>query len=139
MFQLNYTLPHMTRITRILMVASVAAIALLAWACRPTDESNTLSTAETAITIEIRGLRDLPDDVRARTTMELALKVRQLPVSPNKVSVAQSLANLSTEGDFGRDTLQEVTTTLASAVGEQPVAAGKDGTPAGPYVALAQL
>jgi peroxiredoxin len=98
-----------------------------------------MSAAESAISEEIGGLRDLPDDVRARTTRELALKIRKLPVTPNKVSVALSLANLSTEGDFGRDTLQEVTTTLASAVRERPVAAGKDGAPAGPYVALAQL
>jgi len=129
----------MTTITRTLTVTGIAVIALLAWTYGLPAQSTVLSTAESAISKEIGGLRDLPDDVRARTTKELALKIRKLPATPNKVSVAQSLANLSTEGDFGRDTLQEVTTTLASAVREQPPAAAKDGTPAGPYVALAQL
>ena len=55
------------------------------------------------------------------------------------MSVALDLANLSTEGDFGRDTLQEVTTTLAAALRERPAPADKGGKPAGPYIALAQL
>src|SRR5208282_229330 len=49
-----------------------------------------------------------------------------------------ALANLSTEGDFGRDTLQEVTTTLATALREQPPA-GKVGEPDSAYVELASL
>jgi len=43
------------------------------------------------------------------------------------------LAGLSTEGDFGHDTLQEVATTLAEALREQPVPWAKaEGTTAGP-------
>jgi peroxiredoxin len=80
----------------------------------------------------------LPDDVRARTTKQLAIEIRQLPVAVNKLRLASDLANLSTEGDFGRDTLQEVTTTLAAALREIPVPV-KQGQPAMPYVELAQL
>ncbi len=77
--------------------------------------------------------------MRAATTKELALKIRQLPAVPNKLRLANGLANLSTEGDFGHDTLQEVTTTLALALQEQPAPAGKNGDPAEPYGELAEL
>jgi peroxiredoxin len=87
---------------------------------------------------QLRGLRDLPDDVRARTTKQLAMDIRQLPAGSNKVALANGLASLSTEGDFGRDTLQEVATTLAAALREHPVQADKDEPPP-PYVELAQL
>jgi peroxiredoxin len=93
---------------------------------------------EKPIADQIRGLRGLPDDVRARTTKNLAIEIRQLPVTPNKLRLAADLANLSTEGDFGRDTLQEVATTLATALREQPVQA-KQGQPPRPYVELAEL
>jgi len=93
---------------------------------------------EKPIVEQIRGLRKLDDAVRARTTRELALQIRQLPVVPNKLRLAGALANLSTEGDFGRDTLQEVTTTLAQALQEQPPA-GKPGQPDEMYVELASL
>ena len=93
---------------------------------------------EKPIATQIGGLRDLPDDVRARTTKNLAIEIRKLPAAPNKVRLAYDLANLSTEGDFGRDTLQEVATTLATALGERPIPA-KRGQPAMPYVELAQL
>ncbi len=45
---------------------------------------------------------------------------------------------LSTEGDFGHDMLQEVATTLAAALHEQPLQAEK-GQPPRPYVELAEL
>jgi peroxiredoxin len=87
---------------------------------------------------QIRGLRQLPDDQRAVVTLDLALRIRELPASPNKLRLAVGLANLSTEGDFGRETLQQVTTTLAAALRELPVASAPD-KPAPPYVTLAQL
>ncbi len=93
---------------------------------------------EKPIADQIRSLRGLPDDVRARTTKNLAIEIRQLPVTPNKLRLAADLANLSTEGDFGRDTLQEVATTLAAALREQPIQA-KQGQPPRPYVELAEL
>jgi peroxiredoxin len=70
---------------------------------------------------QIHGLRALPDDVRAQTTKDLALKIRQLPVTENKLRLAFGLANLSTEGDFGHATLQEVATTLAQTLKERPL------------------
>ncbi len=96
------------------------------------------SPQEKPIAEQIHGLRNLPDDVRAHTTKELALQIRQLPASPNKLRLAVGLANLSTEGDFGHDTLQEVATTLADTLLQQPVPDEK-GQPAAPYVELAQL
>jgi hypothetical protein len=96
------------------------------------------SDREKPIVEQLHGLRKLDDTVRARTTRDLALEIRQLPVVPNKVKLAAALAGLSTEGDFGRDTLQEVTTTLAMALREQPPA-GKPGEPDSLSVELASL
>jgi peroxiredoxin len=93
---------------------------------------------ERPIREQIRRLRALPDDARAHTTKDLALKIRELPKTENKLRLATSLANLSTEGDFGRDTLQDVTTTLADTLREQPPP-DDHGGPAAPYVVLAQL
>jgi peroxiredoxin len=100
--------------------------------------SLTLSPEEQSISQRIHGLRQLPDDVRARTTKDLALQIRKLPVTPNKLQLALGLANLSTEGDFGHDTLQEVATTLAEALRESP-APLQQGQPSMPYLELAQL
>ncbi len=96
------------------------------------------SDEEKSIVEQLHGLRHLPDDVRARTTAQLAIRIRQLRSGTAKVSLAFSLASLATEGDFGHDTLQEVATTLASALREQPPPSEK-GQPAGPYIELAQL
>ncbi len=88
---------------------------------------------------QIRGLRQLSDKERGRVTWKLALEIRQLPPSENKVRLATGLATLSTEGDpGGRETVQEVATTLADALGEHPLAAGK-GQPAMPYAVLAAM
>ena len=93
---------------------------------------------EAAIRDQIRRLRSLPDDARARTTKQLALDIRRLPAKPHKLDLAFAIANLSTEGDFGRETLQEVATTLANALREDPPP--MMGTePAPPYVELAEL
>jgi peroxiredoxin len=96
------------------------------------------SDQEKPIVEQLRGLRKLDDTVRVQTTKDLALQIRQLPVVPNKVQLAGALANLSTEGDFGRDTLKEVTSTLETALREQPPA-GKPGEPDSLYVELASL
>ena len=97
-----------------------------------------MPSKEKTIADQIGHLRSLPDDVRAKTTKQLALEIRELPSSMNKLNLASGLANFSTEGDFGRDTLQEVTTTLAGALREQPQKMnGND--PAYPYVQLAML
>src|SRR5262249_3273733 len=93
---------------------------------------------EAPILQTLRGLRKLPDSVRANATKEAALRIRNLPSGQHKVILAMDLAGLSTEGDFGRDTLQEVTTTLALALHETPVS-DDNGKPAGEYFELAEL
>jgi peroxiredoxin len=110
------------------------------------------SAEEQPIADQIHGLRGLADDVRAGTTKDLALKIRKLPVSENKLRLAVGLAGLSTEGDFGHDTLQEVATTLADTLRERPLpwpakdekkgageAASSTREPAYPYIELATL
>src|ERR1039458_8741345 len=108
------------------------------------------SAEEKPLADQIHGLRALPDDVRAGTTKDLALKIRKLPPTENKLRLAVNLAGLSTEGDFGHNTLQEVATTLAATLRERPVpwqesndsdAGGKAGVrdPAYPYLELATL
>jgi len=98
-----------------------------------------LSDQEKPIVAQLHALRSLPDDMRARTTKELALQIRQLPATAHKLSLAGWLASLSTEGDFGHDTLQEVADTLRDALREQPPPAEKNGDPNSLYVELAAL
>lgn len=102
------------------------------------QSSDTLSDQEHALMQQLRGLRELADDQRAVATKRLALQIRQLPAGHEKVSLANALGSLSTEGDFGRDTLQEVTTTLADSLREHPLPPQR-GAPALPYAELAQL
>ncbi len=109
------------------------------------------SADEKPLADQIHGLRGLADDVRAGTTKDLALKIRKLPATENKLRLAVGLAGLSTEGDFGHDTLQEVATTLAETLRERPVpwAEAKEADagggaratrePAYPYIELASL
>ncbi len=120
------------------MFSSFAVILLLLGPLSVGHAQTGTASREKAIADQINHLRSLPDDVRARTTKQLALEIRQLPASMNKRNLASDLANFSTEGDFGRDTLQEVTTTLAEALREQPIPM-KEGQPAFEYVSLAQL
>lgn len=118
--------------------ATVAAAALLLCAAAAVAQKIVWSALEKPIADRIASLRQLPDDVRARVTKELALQIRQLPAetkneAAKKLELAGMLANLSTEGDFGHDTLQGVATTLAEALHQRP------GGPPSPYVELAQL
>ena len=85
-----------------------------------------------AIQDQVHRLRSLPDAERAKVTRQLALQIRQLPSAAPKVGLADELANFATEGDFGRDTLQTVTSTLAQALAEKP------GEPDS-YLSLARL
>ncbi|MEJ2010448.1 MAG: TlpA disulfide reductase family protein [Acidobacteriota bacterium] len=97
------------------------------------------SPQQKAIVKRIKGLRQLPDRTRGHATKQLALEIRQLPASENKVQLALGLASLSTEGDpGGRETLQAVTTTLADALRDHPLPP-KDGQPAMAYSELASL
>ncbi len=83
------------------------------------------------IEARLHQLRSLPDAERIKVTRELALDIRRLPATPKKEALAEQLANLVTEGDPGHDTLQEVATTLAQALHEQPLPSA--------YATLAQL
>ena len=96
------------------------------------------SAEEQPIADQLRELRQVPDDARGAVTRQLAVRIRRLPAAPNKLRLAEGLTNLATEGDFGRETLQDVATTLAEALREQPVP-NENGEPAAPYVTLAQL
>jgi|SRR5579862_5771169 len=91
---------------------------------------------EKPIVAQIKGLRGQPDDLRAQATKQLALEIRALPESPTKTKLALYLASRATEGDFGHDTLQEVATTLADAVQQQPPQEKPDPAP---YQELAEL
>ena len=107
-------------------------------ALRAQEQKIVWNNQEKPIADRIGGLRALPDDVRGDATKKLAIEIRQLPMTPNKLRLANSLAMLSTEGDFGHEMLQEVATTLAAALREQPLPAEK-GQPPRPYVELAEL
>jgi peroxiredoxin len=96
------------------------------------------SEQEKPLLQQLRGLRQLPDDGRVSATKQLALQIRLLPATQNRVALATGLASLATEGDFGHDTLQEVATTLAAALRDQPLPEDR-GQPAEPYVELATL
>ena len=80
------------------------------------QNQHVLNDQERPIAEQIKKLRSLPDDVRANATRQLAFQIRALPAGPNKLRLAMGLAGRATEGDFGHDTLQEVTTTLEEAV-----------------------
>jgi len=98
------------------------------------------SPQEKPIARQIEGLRSLPDNARGRVTKQLALQIRQLPPSMNKVWLATALAALSTEGDpGGRDTLQEVASTLAGALRQYPLPATLGQHAMLPYQVLAGL
>jgi peroxiredoxin len=125
---------HLRSVVRVLLISI-----LLVGSCAVFAQQKIVwSDQERPIAEQIGTLRKLDDAVRARTTKDLALQIRQLPAVPNKLRLAGNLANLSTEGDFGHDTLQEVTTTLAAALREQPPA-GKAGEPNRLYMELASL
>lgn len=94
---------------------------------------------EKAISESIGKMRSMPDDERAKATLNAALQIRKLTPGKSKVNLASGLCNLSTEGDFGHDTLQEVANTLARALQETPISDPSQRTPAGPYLQLANL
>jgi len=121
------------------MFVVVVGLCLIAGGATSAQNGDTAWTKpETQIRDQIRKLRSLPDDDRAGTTKQLALDIRALPRTEHKLHLATSLATLSTEGDFGHDTLQEVATTLADALREQPLPM-KGNDPHFEYVELATL
>jgi peroxiredoxin len=67
---------------------------------------------------ELRG--DLPDRERAKLAIEIARQIAAMPGGDPKLSLAAGLANLSTEGDLGREALAAVSATLSLALRECP-------------------
>ncbi len=100
--------------------AFVAALLCLSPVLFSQKQEIVWSDQEKPIVVQLRNIRNLPDETRVRVTKDLALQIRELPVVPNKLRLAEWLAGRATEGDFGHDTLQEVTTTLEQAIKEQP-------------------
>jgi peroxiredoxin len=145
------------RRTKLFFVLVATLVALLTFGLQLTSAQNkeiVWSADEKPLADQIHGMRALADDVRAETTKDVALKIRKLPSTENKLRLAVNLAGLSTEGDFGHDTLQEVATTLAETLRERPVPWAKPTeqkssdagsnvaaarAPAYPYIELAML
>ena len=140
---------------RLLVVVGLLSVCLLQSAFGQANKI-TWSADEKPLAEQLHGLRALSDEARTETTKSLAIKIRQLPATENKTRLAMWLASVSTEGDFGHATLQEVATTLAETLKERPVpwpksdangkatsaGEGARATPAEPadeYVELASL
>ena len=123
------------------ILALLIAAVFSGWVPSSAQQKPPLSKQEKAIQQQVRALRSLPDDTRAITTRQLATEIQRLPAGANKLMLAMSLSGLSTEGDFGRDTLQAAATTLAGAIREQrQLGAAKGGEePADAYAELARL
>jgi peroxiredoxin len=102
------------------LVTAAALMVLLGATLFSQKQEIVWSDREKPIVEQLRNIRNLPDDVRAHTTKDLAIQIRQLPSTPNKLRLAVGLAGRATEGDFGHDALQEVATTLADAIKEEP-------------------
>ncbi|MGA2369901.1 MAG: TlpA disulfide reductase family protein [Candidatus Korobacteraceae bacterium] len=137
---MNSSLRHVCRLLAAVTVVFLFAIQVVVVASSPLQAQQQVnwSAQEKPIFDQIKTLRSLPDDARAHTTKDIALEIRALPATPNKLRLAVYLASRATEGDFGHDTLQEVTTTLAEALRQQPPPDEK-GQPAGAYAELAEL
>jgi peroxiredoxin len=78
------------------------------------------SKEEARLLTKVRAISVLPEDKRSTEIREVALEIRRLPASANKVRLADAVAFLSTAGDQGPSTLQEVGDTLANALREKP-------------------
>ena len=120
------------------LLLCAAVLTALPSMLRAQEQKPNWSAQEKPIYDQIAGLRKLPDDQRAKVTRQVALDIRALPNTQNKVRLANGLASRATEGDFGRDTLQEVATTLADALQALPQP-DVEGGPAPAYSELAQL
>jgi len=86
-----------------------------------------------ALDQEISNLKRLPDDARARKVKELGSRIRQQQ-KPFGVSLAVNLMNAGSDGS-GRETLQEIASTLAETLRKAPVQSEEDDV----YFVLAEL
>lgn len=103
------------------LVLGCLAIAGLRQPARAAADEPVFSAEQKPIAEDIGHLRSVPDDARSAASRDLATRIRQLPVAQNKLRLALELASLSTEGDFGRATLDQVAATLAAALRESPM------------------
>lgn len=124
----------MIRTLRFTVLLSVLAVSLVHAQTKPPA----YTPAEQAIVDQLKTLRSVPDSQRGQKTVDLALQISGLPPAPNKLRLAVALTHLSTEGDFGYQTLQTVADTLAFTLTTDPPPA-KNGGPAPPYLDLARL
>jgi len=83
----------------------------------PAQEPPALAAAK-AMDQEIENLSDLPDEARAQAIKDLVLRIRRQP-KQYAVALAYNLAIAATEATE-RETLQDVTTTLADAIQKSP-------------------
>ena len=115
-----------------------AGMGVVLLALMPALGQTQLTPAEQAVEKRISSLRSLPDALRAQETLKLALAVRQLPPGKGQALMAELLASHATEGDFGRDTLRQVTDTLVQALRAAPQPPDH-GQPDFGYIELASL
>lgn len=116
------------------LVANLALLVFfLAYVALAQQQAIVWSSAEKPVYDQLHDIRKVPDDKRGQVTKDLALRIRALPSTPNKLRLAVGLASRATEGDFGHDNLQEVATTLAQTIKEQAPTSQE------PYLELASL
>lgn len=87
---------------------------------------------------QLRDLRSVPEDQKPAAIVKLATDIGSLPANQQKVSDADALAHLSTEGDMGKQALQAVADTLTAALTQTPIKPKGDKVPM-PYYDLAKL
>ncbi|HEY2017647.1 MAG TPA: TlpA disulfide reductase family protein, partial [Bryobacteraceae bacterium] len=73
--------------------------------------------ADVPILKSLTQFRGKPTDAdRAKLALEVSAQIRALPDGSRKLDLAQSLCNLSTEGDLGKEALTAVAGTLAQSI-----------------------
>ena len=108
------------------MIRAVASLSL--WllvlstipAARSQGQNISFSKEEKLLVSKIRGLSEAPYEGRGPIAKGLALEIRRLPSSLNKLRLADALAFLSSAGDLGKDNLQQIATTLAECLQKYP-------------------
>lgn len=115
------------------MIRSTTLVLFCAILVSSQDQKVVYTKQELPLVDKVRSLSTLPVDTRGLVAKDIALDIRRLPASLNKLRLADSLAFVSTAGDLGYGALQEVATTLGDALRELP------GNLASAYVDLAQL
>jgi thiol-disulfide isomerase/thioredoxin len=118
----------MTHIHRTLLVAALLLAAPLLHA----------KNAESAITKQLEGLRQLPEAQIPAAAIKIAADIRALPGGESKVNLADRLVHLVTEGDLGAEARQATADALTEALAASPVPA-KNNQPPAPYIDLARL